>query len=62
MGRGAVLKGPVYDVMLRHYGVCDIYQEFGDVVYIMIPATVICNKQMTTLAPCAVNCVTVGHN
>ena len=31
---------PVYDIMPRNYGVCDICQEFDDAVYIMTPATV----------------------
>ena len=46
--------------MLRHYGAYGIYWEFGDVVYVMILATTICNKQMMTMAPCTINHVTAG--
>ena len=56
----AVLKGLVYDIMLHHYGTCDIYWEFSDVVYVTIQATVICNKQMMTPALRAVNHVMAG--
>ena len=31
-----ILKGPVDDVMLRHYRACNIYREFSDAFYIMI--------------------------
>ena len=28
--RGPYLRGPADDIMLRHYGACDICQSFGD--------------------------------
>ena len=31
----------VDDVMLCHYGACDIYQEFGDAVYVTVLATAV---------------------
>ena len=39
--REVILKGSVDDITLRHYGACDIYQEFGDAVYVTVPATAI---------------------
>ena len=51
-------KGMVDDITLHHYGACDIYREFGDVVYITVPATAICSTQMMALTPCTANCVT----
>ena len=47
MGWGGHFKGMVDDVTLRHYGVCDIYWEFGDTVYVTVPLTVICSNRMT---------------
>ena len=38
-----ILKGPVDDIMLHHYGTCDTYREFGDTVYVTILATIICS-------------------
>ena len=41
-GRGLYLRGPADDVMLRHYGACDICQSFGDAVCITALATTVC--------------------
>ena len=57
--REVLLKGLVDDVMLHHHGTCDIYQAFGDAVYITIPATVICNTRTTVVVSCATNHITV---
>ena len=38
---GVILKGLVDDVTLHHHVVFDIFREFGDMVYVTIPATVI---------------------
>ena len=41
-GRGPYLRWPADDVMLRHYGACDICRNFSDAVCITAPATTIC--------------------
>ena len=43
-GRARYLKegGQVGDITPCHYGMCDIYQIFGDAVYITVPAMIIC--------------------
>ena len=45
-GRARYLKegGPVDDVTPRHYEMCDIYQMFGDAVYVTAPATTVCKQ------------------
>ena len=46
------LKGlvePIDDVTPHHYGVCNIYQIFGDAVYVTALATAVC--KMTSPAP-----------
>ena len=48
-GQEVILKGSVDDITLCHYGACDIYREFGDAVYIMVPATTIYSMQ--TMVP-----------
>ena len=57
-----ILKGLVDDISLRHYGAWDIYQEFGDAVYITIPATIVCNVRKTIPASCTTNRVMVDGN
>ena len=42
MGRGPYLRGPAGDVTLHHYGACDTCWMFGDMVYVMAPATATC--------------------
>ena len=54
-----ILRGSVDDITLRHYGACDIYWEFGDAVYIMVPATAVCSTQTTIPTPHAANRVTM---
>ena len=39
--------GPVDDITPRHYGTCDIYRMFSDVVYITALATAICKMTLT---------------
>ena len=39
---GLYLRGPADDVMLRHYGACNICRSFGDTFCITALATVIC--------------------
>ena len=41
---GRVFKGLVGDIMLHHYGACDTYWMFGDVVYVTAPVTVVCKQ------------------
>ena len=53
--REVILKGLVDDVTLPHYGACDIYWEFGDAVYITVPATAICSMQTMVPTPCTAN-------
>ena len=46
------LKGLVElvdDVTPRHNRACDIYQIFGDMVYIMAPATAVCKTTLPAL-------------
>ena len=50
-----ILKGSVDDITLCHYGACDIYQEFGDMVYIMVLATVVCSMQTMIPTLCTAN-------
>ena len=50
------LKGMVDDIRLHHYGVSDTYREFGDAVYVMVPATAICSMQTMAPTPRAANC------
>ena len=48
-GSVGYLKGlvePVDDITPRHYGACDIYQIFGDTVYITAPATAVCKMML----------------
>ena len=40
-GRRPYLRGPADDVTLRHYGMCDICQRFGDTFCVTAPATVV---------------------
>ena len=40
-GRGPYLRGPADDVMLRHYGACDICGSFGDAFCVTALATVV---------------------
>ena len=40
-GRGPYLRGLADDVMLHHYGMCNICRSFGDAFYITAPATVV---------------------
>ena len=53
--REVILKGTVDDITLHYYGACDIYREFGDLVNVMVPVTVICSTQTTAPTPCAAN-------
>ena len=39
--QGPYLRGPADDIMLRHYGACDICQSFGDAFCVTAPATVV---------------------
>ena len=39
--RGPYLRGLADDVMLCHYGACDICRSFGDAFCVTAPATVI---------------------
>ena len=41
------LAGPVDDVTPCHYGTCNIYRMFVDVVYITAPATAICKMMLS---------------
>ena len=40
-GQGPYLRGPADDVMLCHYGVCDICRSFGDAFCVMALATIV---------------------
>ena len=53
-GPGRVFKGSVDDVTLQHYGAYDTYQRFGDAVYVMALATIVCKQRhrYRTLEPC----------
>ena len=44
-GRGPYLRGPADDVMLRHYGACDICWSFSDAVCVTAPATAVCIRK-----------------
>ena len=47
---GRVFKeGPVDDITPRHYGMCDIYRMFGDMVWVTIPATIVCKQRCHTV-------------
>ena len=38
---GPYLRGPADDIMLCHYGTCNICRSFGDVFCITAPATIV---------------------
>ena len=44
-GWGPYLRGPADDVMVRHYGACDICRSFGDAVCVTAPATAVCTHK-----------------
>ena len=46
---GPYLRGPADDVMLHHYGTCDICRSFGDAFYVTAPATIV-----RVPAPCTI--------
>ena len=53
-GRGLYLRGLADDIMLHHYGVCNICRSFGDAVYVMAPATINLHRQVTVPVPCII--------
>ena len=62
MGRVGHLKGlagQAHDVTLRHYGMYNIYQMFGDTVYVTVPATVICKTALPVLCALTASQVSV---
>ena len=43
------LAGPADDVTPHHYGTCNIYRMFSDVVYVTVPATAVCKMALPIL-------------
>ena len=53
------LAGPADDITPHHYGMCDIYRMFGDAVYVMVPATIICKTVLPVPCTLTVSWVSV---